>query len=124
MKRRLCLPDRVPRESSFGRLVRHFHEHPQGRLHEILFWGGIGLAMGAFAFFGWRADWLSTPIALMLGVVAACFLLWAMLPQRKSKGPPKVIPGKRGEIARERAQIKAKHKQKENVPPGPPLRRG
>lgn len=118
MKRRLGLPDKVPRESPFGRLIRHFHEHPQGRLHEILFWGSIGLALGIVAFLSWRARWLSTPLALMLGIVAACFVGWAMLPHPKARAPPPLPKGKRGEIAQQRAQIKAKRRKDG---PGPPM---
>lgn len=98
--------------------MRHFHTHPHGRLHEILFWGGIGLVLGAVAFFGWRGGWLSTPLALMLAIVAACFVLWAMLPQRKARAPPPVASGKRGEIERQRREIKASRTKKG---PGPPL---
>lgn len=72
----------VPRRrGAWTRLQDHFHTHPKGRLHEFFFWAGLGVAMGTFALFGWRADWLSTPIAMMLGVIALCLVGWAFLPQ-------------------------------------------
>lgn len=78
----------VPRKSAWSRLQEHFHTHPRGRLHEFAFWSGLGLALGAFAYFGWQLDWLSTPIALMLGIIAACLFGWAFLPQTPRKAPP------------------------------------
>lgn len=116
----------MPRESWFGRLVRHFHEHPKGRLHEFFFWAAIGLAFGAFAFFGWRAGFVTTPFALMIGIVAACFLGWSMLPRPKTRAPPPLPSGKRGEIQRAVRESKAEAKKKRGPPgpPPPPIRRG
>lgn len=79
---------RVPRKSAFARLIEHFHTHPRGRLHEILFWSGIGLALGAGSLLAWWTDKLSTPLALMAAVIAACFVGWAFLPQRREAPPP------------------------------------
>lgn len=119
MKRRLCLADRVPaRESWFGRMNRHFHEHPQGRLHEILFWAGLGLAMGLFALFAWKLRWVATPFALLIGLVALCLFLWAFLPQKKAAAPPPLPKGKRGEIQKQRKEILSSRKPKG---PGPPI---
>lgn len=59
----------------------HFHTHPKGRLHEFLFWSGLGVVLGIGGFVGWRTQVLSTPIALLTGIVALCFIGWAFLPQ-------------------------------------------
>lgn len=113
----------MARESAFGRLNRHFHEHPQGRLHEFLFWAGLGLGVGGLALWGYLARWMSTPFVLMTAVVGGCLFLWAFLPQRKTapRPPPK---GKRGHIAEQVRASKAEKKKKGGVPPGPPIRRG
>lgn len=111
----------MPRESAFSRLLRHFHTHPQGRLHEILFWVGLGVLVGGLSFLAWRTGNLSTPLALMAGVISICLVGWAFLPQRKDRAPPPLPPGKRGAIAK---QLRANKKRKEPVPPGPPIRRG
>ena len=114
----------MPRESWFGKLLRFFHTHPQGRLYEVLFWTGIGLVLGALAYFGWRAGKVSTPIALMLAIVAACFIGWALLPRAKQRAPPPLPEGKRGEIAAKVRASKAERKKKGPGPPPPPIRRG
>jgi hypothetical protein len=76
----------VPRRrGAWTRLQDHFHTHPQGRLHEFLFWAGSGLVLGVLAFAGWRSDKVSTPIALILAIVAACLVLWSFLPQAPRK---------------------------------------
>jgi len=113
----------VPRESVFTRLVHHFHEHPQGRLHEILFWAGLGVVVGAGAYIGWRTGAVNDGIALILAVVAVCLVGFALLPQRKVKPRP-IPPGKRGAIAQQVRASKAEKKNKGGVPPGPPIRRG
>lgn len=115
----------MPRESAFTRLIHHFHEHPQGRFHEILFWSGLGVLLGAIAYLAWRFERLSDPLALILAIIAVCFVGWAFLPQRKSRAPPPLPPGKRGEIAKQVQQSKAEKKRKKG-PPGqhPPIRRG
>lgn len=115
----------MPRESWFAKLNRHFTTHPKGRVHEILFWAGIGVVMGVTAFLLWRADKLSTPLALMLAVVSLCFVGWAFLPRPKTRAPPPLPEGRRGEIAAKVRASKAERKRKK-APPGqhPPLRRG
>ena len=115
----------MPRDPWFTKLIRHFHEHPRGRLHERLFWHGLGLILGALTFLGWRSDVVSDPFALMLGVIALCLFLWGFLPQRKARPPPPLPPGKRGEIAEKVRAMKAEKKRKK-APPGqhPPIRRG
>ena len=75
----------MAKRSAFGRLLDHFHTHPRGRLHEVLFWAGLGLLLGILTFLGWRFGYVSDPIAWMLVVISACFILFALLPQRKPK---------------------------------------
>lgn len=113
----------MPRESVFTRLVHHFHEHPQGRFHEILFWAGLGVLLGLLTYVGWRTGFLNDGIALILGIVSLCLVLFSLLPQRKTKPRP-VPPGKRGAIAQQVRASKAERKKKDGVPPGPPIRRG
>lgn len=107
----------MARESAFGRLNRHFHEHPQGRLHEFAFWAGLGLAVGGFALWGYLAGWMSTPFVLMTAVVGGCLFLWAFLPQRKPK-PRALAKGKRGAIAE---QVRASKAEKKRGKPPPPM---
>lgn len=76
------------RPSRFARLIDHFHTHPQGRLHELLFWFGLGAAIGGFALWGWLAGWMSTAIALVLAVIAITLALWSLLPQHRPAKPP------------------------------------
>ncbi|HET6406100.1 MAG TPA: hypothetical protein VFH78_15775 [Candidatus Thermoplasmatota archaeon] len=114
----------MPRESWFGKLNRHFHTHPQGRLHEILFWSGMGVVLGAVSFFGWRTGHVSTPFALMLAVVSVCLIGWGLLPRAKTRAPPPLPKGKRGEIAKKVRASKAEKKNKGGGPPPPPIRRG
>jgi len=73
------------RKTAFSRLLDHFHTHPRGRLHEIMFWGGIGVALGLLTLLGWRTGVVSDPFAWMLAVIAACFVGFALLPQRRPK---------------------------------------
>lgn len=74
----------------------HFHTHPKGRLHEIMFWAGSGLILGALAYIGWQTDNLSTPIALIFAVIALCLVGWSALPPaRKPAAPPKNPRSKR-----------------------------
>lgn len=124
IKRRPSLASKVPRESAFQRLVRHFHEHPRGRFHEFLFWAGLGLTLGALALWGHFAGWMSLPYVLMVGIVALCLFGWAFLPQKR--GAPKPPPvGKRGVIADQVRASKAERKRKKGGgPPPPPIRRG
>lgn len=84
----------MPRKSAASRMFEHFHTHPRGRLHEILFFGGLGLALGFGAFFGWRTGHVSVPIAWMLAIVALCLVLFGLLPQRKPKKAPEPPPGR------------------------------
>lgn len=116
----------MPRQGWFGRLNAHFHTHPRGRLHEMLFWLAIGLGFGAFAFFGWSGGDgpVSTPFALMFGVISLCFVGWAFLPRAKTKAAPPLPQGKRGEIAQKVRQSKAERKRKDDGLPPPPIRRG
>jgi len=114
----------VPRESWFGKLLRHFHTHPKGRLHEFLFWAAIGVVLGVVAVLGFTQGWLSTPLSLMLAVIALCFVGWAFLPRAKTKAPPPLPQGKRGEIARNVRAAKAERKKKDDGLPPPPIRRG
>jgi hypothetical protein len=92
---------RVPRpKSAFSRLLDHFHTHPRGRLHEMLFWNGVGLLAGGLTYLSYVMDWLSLPLALIAAIVALCLFLWGFLPQKKAP-PPKALPGrKRAEIAK------------------------
>ena len=122
--RQACPRARVPpRPGPYARLLAHFHEHPQGRLHEILFWAGLGLLLGAVAYLAWRTGNLSTPLALMAGIVALCFVGFSLLPQRRT-APRAPGKGKRGEIAEKVRASKAEKKRKGPPPPGPPIRRG
>lgn len=114
----------VPRRGAFTRLIDHFHTHPKGRLHEFLFWAGLGISLGAIAFLAWWTDNLSTPLALMAGVISLSLFLWAFLPQRKARPPPPLPPGKRGTIAKNVKASKAEKKRGGPPPPGPPIRRG
>lgn len=82
------------RKSAFGRLLDHFHTHPRGRLHEFLFWSGAGVLVGVLTLAGWRFGYVSDPIAWMLAVIAACLVLFALLPQRKPKRAPEPLPGR------------------------------
>lgn len=82
------------RKSAFGRLLDHFHTHPRGRQHEVLFWCGFGVALGLLALLGWRAGYVSEPIAWMLGVVALALVLFGLLPQRKPKKAPEPPAGR------------------------------
>lgn len=108
----------MPRESASTRLIRHFHEHPRGRLHEISFWIGIGGALGGLTYLGWRVGRINTPIALILAIVAVCIVGFAALPQRQARAPPPLPPGKRGEIARKVRESKAEKKRgKGGAPP-------
>lgn len=112
------------RRSPFTRLLDHFHTHPQGRLQEFLFWAGLGVALGGLTYWLWRIDFLSDPIAWILGIVALCFIGWAFLPRGRAAPKPKLPPGKRGEIAQQVHASKAERKKKGPPPPGPPIRRG
>lgn len=79
----------MPRKSAFGRLLDHFHTHPRGRLHEMLFWNGAGLLLGILTWVAFATDNLALPLALILGIVAVCVFLWGFLPQRKAKAAPR-----------------------------------
>lgn len=81
-------------------MIHHFHTHPQGRLREILFWEALGLGLAALAYFPWRAGALTTPLALMLGIVALCFIGWGFLPHNKPKQAP---PPPTGRLRAEKA---------------------
>lgn len=113
----------MARRSAYGRLLDHFHTHPRGRLHEILFWAVCGLVLGALAYGGWRAGKVNDAIAWILVIVAACMIGFGLLPQRR---PPAARPvkGKRGEIQQQVRASKAERKKKGPPPPGPPITRG
>ncbi|MFA5860639.1 MAG: hypothetical protein WDA16_02985 [Candidatus Thermoplasmatota archaeon] len=104
-------------KSAIGRLFDFFHTHPRGRLYEWVFFTAIGLAIGGASYFFYARDDLAEPIYWLLLVVAACFVGFALLPQKKHKAPPSLLKGKRGELAEQRK----KHKHKKKGPP-PPIR--
>lgn len=83
-----------PKKGWFGQLNEHFHTHPKGRLHEFLFWFGLGTAFLLFAWFGWRFAWISTPIALMFAVIALSLMGWSLLPQHHPRAAPTKISPK------------------------------
>ena len=58
-----------------------FHTHPRGRLFEFLFFAAIGVVLGAVGFVGMKRDWFSEPIAWLIVLAGACFVLFAILPQ-------------------------------------------
>ena len=94
----------VPRKSAYGRLLDHFHTHPQGRLHEILFWNGAGLLLGGITFAAYATGRLSLPLALILAIVAICLFLWGFLPQKRPKAAPPPVGRLRAE---KKAAVKA-----------------
>lgn len=77
----------APKKGWFGQLNDHFHTHPKGRLHEFLFWFGLGTAFLLFGWIGWRVGWISTPFALMFAVIALSLMGWSMLPQHRPRAP-------------------------------------
>lgn len=110
------------RKSPSAHLLDFFHTHPHGRVYEVLFWGGIGVAALALAWIGVARGWMSEPLGWLLGIVGACFLAFALLPhprrdKRKGHGhdePP--LKGKRAQIAQ---QVKASKAEKRKGPPPP-----
>lgn len=104
-----------PPKSAYSRLLDHFHTHPKGRLHEMLFWLSLGGAMSAFAIFGWLAGWISEPIAWLIGIVGVCLVGFGILPRHKKHyhGPAPIPKGKRGVIAQ---QVKASKSEKRKRP--------
>lgn len=106
------------RQSAFSRLLDHFHTHPRGRLHEVLFWNGLGLLLGLLTWLAYARDWLSLPLALIAGIVALCVFLWGFLPQKKA-APPQEPPGRRrAEIAK---AVKAGKQEGRRKGPPPPI---
>ena len=102
----------MPRESAFGKLLHHFHTHPKGRLHEFLFWSGLGLALGLAAVLGYRLGYVSLPFFLIMAIIAVCLVGWSLLPQKKAP-PPKAYTGRlRAEVARNVEASKAERKRK------------
>lgn len=114
----------VARKSAFARLLDHFQNHPRGRLHEFLFWAGLGVGLGVTTFLLWRTDFLSDPIAWILLIVSVCFVGWSLLPRGRGPPKPRLPPGKRGAIAQQVRASKAERKRKGPPPPHPPIRRG
>ena len=89
----------MPRKTAFGRLLDHFHTHPRGRLHEFLFWSGLGVTLGAVAYVAYARDVLNLPLMLICEIIALCLIGWSFLPQKKV-APKPLPPGKRrAEIA-------------------------
>lgn len=82
----------MAKRGAFARLLDHFHTHPSGRLHEFLFWAGLGALLLLGAWWGYRTDFLNAPIALILVVLGISLLLWSLLPQRKPKPKPAPNP--------------------------------
>jgi hypothetical protein len=106
-----------PRRSAASRLFEFFHTHPRGRAYELLFFGAIGAAFIAAAYVGFKKDVLNEPIAWLVALVGACFVLFALLPQKKRVAPPAPpVRGKRGKIAE---QVKASKAEKRKGPPPP-----
>lgn len=101
----------VPRKTPFGRLLDHFHTHPRGRLHEFLFWSGLGVVLAALAWLAYQGGFLNLPLMLIAEIVALCFIGWSFLPQKKV-APPKLPPGKRAEIAKAVRASKAERRKK------------
>ena len=89
----------MPRKSAYGRLLDHFHTHPKGRLHEMLFWNGVGLLLGGLTLVGYVTGRLSLPLALVAAIVSLCLFLWGFLPQRKPKPAPRPVGRLRAEKA-------------------------
>lgn len=102
----------MPRKSAYARLLEHFHTHPRGRLHELLFFAGIGALFMLGAWLGFVTGRVSQPIAWLLGIVGVCFVGFSLLPQKKPKPPPPLPPGKRGAIAEQVQASKAERKRK------------
>ena len=75
-------------------MFEHFHTHPKGRLHEVLFFAGLGLTLGLLTLLGWRFGYVSDPIAWMLEIIAACLVGFGLLPQRKPKRAPEPPAGR------------------------------
>ena len=105
-----------PRKGPLERLFHHFHEHPQGRFHEFLFFAALGGGLGVFTYIAWVKTWLNDAFAILLGIVAACLVGFAGLPQKRAEKPPPPPPGKRGQIAQ---QVKASKSEKRKGPPPP-----
>lgn len=87
----------------------------------MAFWLVIGVTSGLIAIFTNRAGKLSDPLALMLGVIALCFIGWAFLPHPRPKRAPGPPPrGKRGEI-QQKVQASKQAIAKRKKGPGPPI---
>ncbi|MEA3201365.1 MAG: hypothetical protein QOE90_2793 [Thermoplasmata archaeon] len=103
-----------PRPGPFSRLIEAFHTPPYGRWLEILFWA---VAAGLVALLGWWVyRYPNEPLAYLVWLVAACMLLFGLLPQKKTAAPPPPPKGKRGVIAQ---QVKASKAEKRKGPPPP-----
>jgi hypothetical protein len=104
------------RRSATSRLFDFFHTHRYGRALEVAFFSAIGLLLIAGAWAWNRRGGLSEPLMWLVILVGACFIVFALLPQRKAAAPPPVPKGKRGVIA---AQVKASKAEKRKGPPPP-----
>lgn len=104
------------RPGAFARLLHHFHTHPRGRLHEFLFFAGIGALFLGGAWLGNATEKVSQPIAWLLAIVGVCFVVFALLPQKRAAPPPPPPKGRRGEIAK---QVQASKAEKRKGPPPP-----
>ena len=109
-----ALEQRRPSCQSAPRLFDHFHDHPRGRVHELLFFSAIGALFLLGAWIGYKKDALSEPIAWLIALVGACFVGFSVLPQKKRAPGPPPPKGKRGEQA---AIRKANKAQKRGPPP-------
>ena len=97
----------MPRRSAYGRLLDHFHTHPKGRLHEFLFWTVLGALLAGLTAVAYFTDNLSLPLSLIAWIIAACFVGWAFLPQKKAPPPKKSTGRLRAEKAEAVRQSKA-----------------
>lgn len=105
----------APRPGPFARLIELFHTPPYGRWLEIGFWAILAAITAGV---GWLVYvYPNEPLAYLVWLVAACMLLFGLLPQRRPKTPPPAPPkGKRGQIAE---QVKASKAEKRKGPPPP-----
>lgn len=104
----------APRPGPFSRLIEVFHTRPYGRALEILFWVVVSALIAVVGWLVYRYP--NEPLAYLVWIVAACTLLFGLLPQKKTAAPPPPPKGKRGQIAQ---QVKASKAEKRKGPPPP-----